>query len=275
MPLIVMCGLPSSGKSARCKELADYLEMKQNRKVTVVGDGQQGIDKSTVYSESKFEKELRGNLKSDAQRLLNKDDVVIMDSLNYIKGFRYEMFCVCKSARTTLCVVQCDVTEDQARAFNAERSEPVQYSTEILDALFMRFEPPNSQNRWDSPLFIVRPEEGLPCDDIYNALYLKKGLPPNLSTTNQPLSATNYVQELDKITQQVVAHVMSEQKIAFVGESIAVPGAAEKLILSKTLTLGELQRCRRQFMTFTKSQIISDTGKIANMFVMFLNKSLH
>ena len=274
MPLVLMCGFPSSGKSHKAQALGDYLSQDCNIRVNVIGDNIQGIDKNCIYADSKKEKELRANLKSAVQRALNKEDVVILDSLNYIKGFRYELFCVCKSARTTLCVIHCDVAEDVCRDMNVKRSDDDKYTNDVLDGLFMRFEPPNSQNRWDSPLFVTRPDESLNCKEVYDALFLQRAPPPNQSTQSQPLAATNYLQELDRITQNVVAHIISTQKTSVIGDLIVVPGAEEKLMLSKTLSLGELQRCKRQFITFTKSQVISDVSKIGNMFVVFLNKSL-
>lgn len=51
-----------------------------------------------------------------------------------------------------------------------------------LDALFVRFEPPDSRNRWDAPLFTIQVDDKLPCEDIYNALYQRKAPPPNQST---------------------------------------------------------------------------------------------
>ena len=41
--------------------------------------------RNAVLSDSKKEKELRGNLKSEVCRLLHKDEVVVLDALNYIK----------------------------------------------------------------------------------------------------------------------------------------------------------------------------------------------
>ena len=43
----------------------------------------------------------------------------------------------------------------------------------------MRFESPENRNRWDSPLFVVLPEDELPCQQIYDALYDRKAPPPN------------------------------------------------------------------------------------------------
>jgi protein KTI12 len=48
----------------------------------------------------------------------------------------------------------------------------------------MRFETPETKNRWDSPLYQVGPNDCLPFDEIENALFNKKAPPPNKSTLN-------------------------------------------------------------------------------------------
>lgn len=48
----------------------------------------------------------RGALKAAIERALSRDALVIADSMNYIKGFRYELFCIAKSQTTPLCVVR-------------------------------------------------------------------------------------------------------------------------------------------------------------------------
>ena len=268
-----MCGLPCSGKSTRGKELAKHFEEK-NVRVHVVGDQELRIDKNDVYKDSRKEKELRGNLKSEAQRKVNKEDVVILDSPNYIKGYRYELFCVIKSSRTPHCVVQCDVSKDKAVEWNEQRPEEERYETEVLDGLFMRFEPPIEQNRWDNPLFLLQHDDSTPCQAIDDALFKRRAPPANQATQNQPLSATNFLHELDNVTQTVVKTIMAEQKMCVAGDSILVPGSSEKLVLVKILTLAELQRYRRQFISFTRSHPTDDVSKIANMFVQFLNNSI-
>jgi len=51
-----------------------------------------------------------------------------------------------------------------------------------LNGLVMRFEAPDSRNRWDSPVFTVHASESIPCDDIHQVLYHRQPPPPNLST---------------------------------------------------------------------------------------------
>lgn len=45
-------------------------------------------EKNAIFSDSRREKDLRGAMKAEVVRLLNKDDVTIFDAGNYIKGYR-------------------------------------------------------------------------------------------------------------------------------------------------------------------------------------------
>jgi protein KTI12 len=44
--------------------------------------------------------------------------IVILDSMNYIKGFRYEMFCMMRAAKTTYCVIYCNTKLEKAIEFH-------------------------------------------------------------------------------------------------------------------------------------------------------------
>ncbi|KAK2565179.1 Protein KTI12-like protein [Acropora cervicornis] len=105
MPLVVMCGFPCSGKTKRANELKSYLQNSRGRSVQLSSDESLNFERNTAYAASSSEKELRGLLKSSVERLISRDDIVILDSLNYIKGFRYELYCVAKAHKTTHCVV--------------------------------------------------------------------------------------------------------------------------------------------------------------------------
>lgn len=274
MPFVLMCGLPSSGKTTRAKILEEYLIKEHETKVIIVSDKEHlNLDKNEVYNDSKLEKELRGNLKSAVQRQISKETVVILDSANYIKGFRYELYCVTKSAQTPQCVIHTDLNPELAGEWNSRRSEEEKYNPEVQQGLAMRFEPPNSKSRWDSPLFTVLPDDELPGKQIADALFHRKAPPPNMSTQSQPLSSTNFLHELDKITQTAVGAILESQKTGIPGDQITVPGAVDKVVLMKIMTLAELQRFRRQFINFAKLRPIEDASKLSNMFVQFLNNT--
>ncbi|XP_078113087.1 protein KTI12 homolog isoform X2 [Sander vitreus] len=204
MPLIVMCGYPCSGKTQKAEELKVCFERNTDRKVYIVGDGALGVEKNTVYADSQKEKNVRASLKAEVERKLNKDDIVILDSLNYIKGYRYELFCLIKHAQTPHCLVYCLTSDEVSSAWNIDREAAEQYTQEIFDALVLRFEAPDSRNRWDSPLFTILKDDTLPYEAISDALFKRKAPPPNQSTQSQPLSSANFLYELDKITQDVL-----------------------------------------------------------------------
>lgn len=117
------------------------------------------------------------------------------DSL-FPSGYRYELYCASKAARSTQCTVYCAISPEKAFTFNQQRTKEdtieaidgdnscVPYTREIFDALIQRYEEPVANNRWDSPLFTLLPDSQLPSDDLYSALYEKKPPPPNLATQN-------------------------------------------------------------------------------------------
>lgn len=89
MPLIVITGFPSSGKTKRATELADFFR-ERGKTVHVVSENlaipKAGFAKNEYFADSQKEKVVRSDLKSEAVRLLTKDNVVILDGGNYIKG---------------------------------------------------------------------------------------------------------------------------------------------------------------------------------------------
>lgn len=48
----------------------------------------------------------RGVAYARAKRALAKDTFVILDGMNYIKGYRYQLWCEAKAVGTTCCVVR-------------------------------------------------------------------------------------------------------------------------------------------------------------------------
>ncbi|XP_072551461.1 protein KTI12 homolog isoform X2 [Salminus brasiliensis] len=274
MPLILICGHPCSGKSRRANELRDYFIENTDRKVYIVGDEGLGVDRNSVYADSQNEKNLRSALRSEVERKLNKDDILILDSLNYIKGYRYELFCLIKHAQTPHCLVYCLTSADLSSDWNKERKVDCQYSQEILDALILRFEAPDSRNRWDSPLFTIQNEDTLPFEAISDAIFKRKAPLPNQST-QCPLSSTNFLYELDRVTQDIVMAVLDSQRTSVPGDHILIPGATEKIELTRSRNMAELRKLRRQFISYTKIHPTEDIGQIANMFVQYLNKSMH
>jgi tRNA uridine 5-carbamoylmethylation protein Kti12 len=74
-----------------------------------------------IYNSVAAEKNARAAEFSNTKRSLTKDTVIIADSLNYIKGYRYQLWCEAKAAGTRCCVVHVAAREDECKKWNRER----------------------------------------------------------------------------------------------------------------------------------------------------------
>ncbi|XP_029672227.1 protein KTI12 homolog isoform X1 [Formica exsecta] len=300
MPLIIITGNPCSGKTTRSLELKKYFEnMLKNsgQNVEIISEYdaiiKEGYDKNVFYADSKKEKAVRSAIKSDIQRRLNTRDLLIFDGSNYIKGYRYEIYCMTKLYKTPQCTIHCDIPVEYAWLWNNKRVELDRYSREIFDSLVARYETPDSKNRWDYPLFAITPEDELMFDEIYKSLYQVKSPKPNQSTQcvsisffssffpvsnilhkylyfQPPLASTNYLYELDTITKDVINAILSAQQLG-INNNIKIPGS--NVTVQSTGTPAKLMRLRRQFLTYSKMQQ-SRIDHIATLFVQYLNKNL-
>ncbi|XP_050075291.1 protein KTI12 homolog [Anopheles maculipalpis] len=279
MPLIVITGLPRSGKTTRAKELEKYFIENGKTPVHIVSEAdcitRSGYGVKESFNDTTKEKQIRASLKSEAMKLLTKTTLVIMDGTNYIKGYRYEVFCMSKNARTTQCTVHCAMTVEQR---DARRKEIVESGSdddldaETFDALCQRYEEPQDSSRWDHPLFTVYGGEEMDLAGINSALYEQASLPPNLATQNMPLSATNFLFELDKTTQTIVDQIASARKMGVDGP-VEIPQAGMQADVPSNMSVAQLYRHRRQFLNYVKmhTNVSSDISKIPAIFVQFLN----
>jgi len=94
-----------SGKTTKALELKEFFESKHNLKVEIINEESMNLVKNDSYSDPIKEKQLRAFLKSNVEKQLSPDTIVILDSINYIKGYRYELYCLSRQYKQTQCVV--------------------------------------------------------------------------------------------------------------------------------------------------------------------------
>jgi len=161
MPLITLTGVPCVGKSTFACFLKEYLEAKGLSVVVIAEDA--SLSKTNLYGSSAQEKVTRATIKSAVGRAMSTDTVVIVDSLNYIKGYRYELYCIAREQRTSSCCVWVTLSDANAEQLHSERGVGAsetegahqQYPDHIFHDLRQRFEVPVEKNRWEAPLFEV------------------------------------------------------------------------------------------------------------------------
>ncbi|KAI9680649.1 MAG: hypothetical protein M1817_004089 [Caeruleum heppii] len=298
MPLILITGYPSSGKTHRARQLHDFFTTKiqANARSTTpdprlarlqahhISDQTLNLSRH-VYQDDRREKDARAAEISAVKRHIGKDDVVIADGLNYIKGFRYQLYCEAKAAATPSCVVHVGTPVDTCRDINtrllADHDRDGGYPPDIFDALIFRYEEPNGMTRWDSPLFTVLHDDAAPpLDDIWETMIGSEGkskvIKPHRTTVTHHAPNPNYLYELDRVTQEIVATILSYQKDheGEGGGTMNVQNSDAQILLpGTTMSVPQLQRIRRQFITMNRQHTL-DLSRITDLFVDYLNASL-
>ena len=56
-------------------------------------------------ADTRSEKPARGALFTAMQRAMGQDTILIVDAMNYIKGFRYQMYCAARELKLRVCTV--------------------------------------------------------------------------------------------------------------------------------------------------------------------------
>lgn len=299
MALVVVCGQPCSGKSTAALCLAQALrEAESKQTVRIIDETSFHLDRNQSYADMTAEKNLRGVLRSEVDRSLSKDGIIIVDSLNSIKGYRYELWCLARAAGIRYCVLYCDVEGLQCSKWNLDRREQAEaaYDDKIFEDLVRRFEKPDRRNRWDSPLFELWPfKDGIEKSSatIQDAvLYLTKKvnsktrdvkiLQPTIATQNIQFSGANSLYEMDRATQDVINAVVEAQCQSIGGplNGISVGLGLPTINISRSVGLPELRRLRRTFIKLTGQSSLSgppppsDADSAKRMFVDYLNREL-
>jgi protein KTI12 len=223
------------------------------------------------------------------KRVLSDKDIVILDGLNYIKGWRYQLHCEAKSVTTPSCILQIGCGKDRAKEVNEERLRKQQeqqgeqddsasttnedeapYTPENWENLVFRYEEPNPMTRWDSPLFtLVWEDSDEETKQVFNNIWdtiageARKVIKPNQATVQRSRDAGgDYLYVLDRETQDIVKQILDQQSDEG-GDTIIVPNGSGKpdqnlvveLPTSKKVGLPQLQRFRRAYMGLNRGGI--------------------
>lgn len=306
MPLILLTGYPVSGKSTKSKELIGLLKEKIESneslsKYSITYHSDESLDiPHSDYINSNDERKARSKIISVVKRDLSKNNIVIVDSLNYIKGFRYQLHCEVKNLMTTYCVIHCLNPVNECLNWNKLNSHPNTWDPELIRQLAQRYEEPNPHNRWDSPLFpILASQDQLDLikEDIFMVIFphlyknvanretdkLLQSLKPNVATVLKPAAPPDLFQFLDTETTYVLKKIMNHLRSNVVSGSTRVFISESKDVNDSncmfidlpcdSIGIAQLQRIRRQFIAMNKLRNM-EQSRIIPLFVDYLNKNL-
>jgi len=240
------------------------------------------------YSQSSSEKSARASLFAAVQRHMAVDTILIVDSLNYIKGFRYQLYCAARELKLRTCTVFVFASPDLCREWNVSREASSMYDSTTLENLLVRFEEPSSMVRWDAPLFTVLwNDEEVPGSQIWEAVTQGSLKPPNSGTLAVAKAPADALNILEKTTTAIISTIVSNSSQSNGGSIPIFIGQNVKQSITlppRNITLSELQRLKRQFVIVHKKVITLgsiergtvdwEEESIAKKFVEFIEEHL-
>lgn len=124
----------------------------------------------------------------------------------------------------------------------------------------MRFEAPNPKQRWDDPCYLITPETEMPLEDMANLLGSVKVGATSFATQFAKVSDTNYVFDMEKVSQEAIAAILQASNQSMIGDAITIPNATKKVVLVKTVNMAELKRLRRNYLSMTRQIVNTKVG---------------
>jgi selenocysteine-specific elongation factor len=157
--LLILCGLPASGKTTISKNVASLLEDKHGLSTMVISsDDFRGM---FSYSSKGFKPERETSVKTLYERAiatgLEDGFLVISDDLNYYKSMRSDLRQIAKRSGSDYDIVSVDTPVEQAFKWNEERGSPIPSS--LIEEINQKLDPPKGDYKWDTPLVVVDPSK--------------------------------------------------------------------------------------------------------------------
>ena len=269
MPLIVMCGGPCSGKTTFATKIQKYFEDKKFV-VNLINEESLKVQKMECYKDSTQEKLHRTHIKSEVEKNISDKTITIVDTLNYIKGTRYELYCLVRNCKTRHCVIYGKASLDKCLENNDKSKE---YDVFLLKDLYSRMEEPIQSNRWDCPMYTLYPDDSIPFDDINISLFEGKKPRDPVSTKPDLTFDTNFLSQLDKNCQDVVNDILSQQDFAL-GDTIMKckneKGEEVAIYLKKKFTAIQLKKIKSEFIKISKAHPPKDKDETMKNFVEYI-----
>lgn len=286
MALILLCGYPASGKTRFATDLQSRLE--STSKSTIIIQDTNSSDpptsRTSLYQTSTTEKTTRARLRTAVERALTPSTIVIVDSLNYIKGFRYELFCVAKTTSSKFCIVYCQQPQEICHQRDLTRVQEGNdaYGADLVNALIRRFEAPTGIVKWERPLFHLSPTEPDSLQTTLQAVVdlittTGKSLTPTMATRNPDKLGSDILAVVDRVTRNVENTIISAlHSGAGVGQKIFVPNANRHVRLHRKPKVSDVRGMRRAYLNLARMQPVNAATEsdLTDEYIEYLNAQL-
>ncbi len=224
--LLVICGLPSSGKTTIAKKVAEILETKHNISTIIISS--EDFKKMASFSYQGFKPERETSVKAvfvnTVELALEKGFLVINDDSNYFKSMRRTLRGIARKANADYNIVLVDTSLEVAIKWNKERSVPI--ASSIIEEINQKFDRPGGEFRWDKPIAVIDPSKqdleqiaGIIVKAVLEGLASPiRSKPINIIEDEKKLK----IRKIERETRKIMAEVATRYKNADLAISLPI-----------------------------------------------------
>jgi len=253
--LIILCGLPASGKSSFAKKFKHiYERTKDAIQVKIVDPDKIRVRLySGVFNYKKEFSVRKRNLK-EIQKALRKGFIVISDNLNYYVSMRHELKEIAEKLNLNYYIIHVATPIEQCLIWNEQRGKPI--PDQIIRNIFEKFDPFNYS--WDNPIdefdFSKIENLNLKVKNLIQIINQDISLTLNQLKIKKKQKAKNsYNEKLDQITRIVInSFLKNSNNISYKSQILHLRKIFIKQNLEKKLASSEIAK---NFTLFLKKQL--------------------
>jgi O-phosphoseryl-tRNA(Sec) kinase len=234
--LLVICGLPASGKTTLANELISFLSGKYS--VAIVSTDTWRDDE--YYSEFKPENEgrVRKRALEETDSLLSQGRSVIHDDTNYYTSMRHELFDLAQRYRTSFGIAYVSTPLNICLQWNKDRQFNI--PEDVIHRIEKRFDIPGEKYAWDQYMINL---------DLSN-IDMNKAIGMIIEELNKlhPIEIEELVKQesisdlRDRMTRQIVSKFLEKNKelqrddrVHVIRKQVLQNGNLQSLDVEKTL----------------------------------------
>ncbi len=211
--IIVLMGLPSSGKSTIAEMLSKKLYTDFNYNTIVIGTD--SLRQTIPSQREQFDPDIEPFIKDltiqNIRHSLNNNYSVINDDMNYYKSMRHELKEISEEFHAHFILIHIDVPLGVALKWNKERGSPI--PQHVIERVSARFDRPGDY-QWDIPLLTI--QSNLVTPEIAIQKIVSKIIPiisaPFQPNITPPPSQPSIHEKIDKITRNIVASLATKER---------------------------------------------------------------
>ncbi len=213
--LVILCGVPCSGKSTFSKGVADLLENRFKYSATVVTSDtfRHMIPTYRYRFEPELEQFVRDATYETIRSGLKNGLLVISDDINYYASIRRHLVRIAEQCKADYAIIYVNTPLEVAIDWNKKRGEPIPNS--LIEEIYYKLDEPGKEYKWDKPLLVLDPSKsGLQelMETVATKIHEKVSAEKPLPVKKERLTIPSPRTDLERETRRAMGEVMKRFK---------------------------------------------------------------